>query len=222
MCGRFILTLEASQLEQEFGIKEVPDGYQPRFNVAPTQSIATVIDAEERKIEMLRWGLIPSWAKDPSIGSRMINARSETAADKPAFRQAFQKRRCLILADGFFEWQRPPGKRSPAIPYVFRRKENKPFAFAGLWEAWKPEEGDWMRTCTILTCSANELVSSVHDRMPVILTGDTAWKWMLSPSRSELEALLAPYPGEDMLAYPVSTLVNKPDQDHPDLIRPVA
>lgn len=221
MCGRFILTLEAPDLEQEFGIQSVPADWQPRYNIAPTQPVPAVIDPESRKIELIRWGLIPSWAKDPSIGSRLINARSETIREKPSFRKAFQDQRCIILSDGFYEWQRLPGSRGPAIPFIFRRKDDRPFAFAGLWEVWKQPDGNWLKTCTIVTCEANELVKPVHERMPVMFTGDKAWNWLNSSSLNDLHAMLKPYPADDMVAYQVSTKVNRPDPDGPDNIKPI-
>jgi putative SOS response-associated peptidase YedK len=220
MCGRFILTLEAPELEQEFGIKDIPADFGPRFNIAPTQPIPVVIDPENRRIEALRWGLIPSWAKDPSIGNKLINARAETIHEKPSFRKAFQERRCLILTNGFYEWQRKPGTRGAAVPYLFQRKENKPFAFAGLWESWKQPDGDWLRSCTIITCAANDLVKPIHERMPVMLNGQTAWNWLTADSRSDLEAMLVPYNADDMTAYVVSPRVNRPEIDAPDLIQP--
>jgi putative SOS response-associated peptidase YedK len=221
MCGRFILTLDAPELEKEFGIRDVPADWQPRYNIAPTQPIPAVIDPESKKIELIRWGLIPSWAKDPSIGSRLINARAETLAEKPSFRKAFQERRCIILSDGFFEWQRIPGSRGPSIPYVFRRKEGLPFAFAGLWEVWKHPDGAWLKTCTIITCAANEVVRPIHDRMPVMMNGSEAWNWLSLTSRKDLEAMLQPYPADEMVSYQVSTQVNRPDPDHPDMIKPI-
>jgi putative SOS response-associated peptidase YedK len=220
MCGRFILTVEAPELEQEFGIKDIPDNFGPRYNVAPTQPVSVIVDAENRKIENFHWGLVPSWAKDTSIGSKLINARAETINEKPSFRKAFQDRRCLILANGFYEWQRQSGSRSSAIPYIFRRKGNKPFAFAGLWEMWKQPNGNWLRSCTIITCAANDLVKPVHERMPVMFDGSTAWNWLTMRSRSDLESLLQPYNAEDMIAYAVSPRVNRPEIDTPDLILP--
>jgi len=220
MCGRFILTLEASQLEQEFGIRELPPDWQPRYNVAPTQPVA-VVASEERRIEWMRWGLIPSWAKDPAIGNRLINARAETLTEKPSFRKAFQTRRCLILSNGFFEWHRPAEKGKKAVPYLFQRKNEQPFAFAGLWETWKTPEGDWLRSCTLITCKANELVGQIHDRMPVMLDGTQAWSWMQPGAGVDPLSLLVPYPAEEMKAHPVSTLVSRPGVDTPDIIKPV-
>jgi putative SOS response-associated peptidase YedK len=221
MCGRFILTLEAPELEKELGIKEIPPDWRPRYNIAPTQPVAVVTDPEARQIEFMRWGLIPSWAKDPSIGSKLINARAETVREKPSFRKAFQERRCLILADGFYEWQRGASAHGGSVPFAFRRKDGKPFAFAGLWEVWKQPDGEWLRTCTIITCAANDLVKPVHERMPVMLANSTAWDWLITNSQGELEALLKPFPVEDMVSYQVSSKVNRPEPDTPDILQPV-
>ncbi len=220
MCGRFTITLEAPDLQENLGISEVPADWMPRFNVAPTQPVAAVLDLQTRRAEWLRWGLIPSWAKDPSIGDRLINARAETLTEKPSFRQAFARRRCLILADGFYEWQRQPGQKGPSRPYHFHRTDKKPFAFAGLWETWRPPEGDLIRSCTIITCAANEVVAPVHERMPVMLSGDTLWKWLEPAGIEVLQQLLKPYPAEWMTAVPISRLVNNVNLDSPELVVP--
>jgi putative SOS response-associated peptidase YedK len=221
MCGRFTITLEAAEIEQGVGVSEMPADWLPRFNAAPTQPVAAVVDASTRRSEWLRWGLIPSWAKDPKIASQLINARSETLAEKPSFRQAFARRRCLILADGFYEWQRSAVGKGPSKPYYFQLADKKPFAFAGLWESWKPPEGEPVRTCTIITCAANEVVAPVHDRMPVILSGEALWKWLEPASIDVLNDFLKPYPASRMTALPISRLVNDVNLDTPDLIKPV-
>ena len=220
MCGRFTITLEAADLQQDLGVSEVPSDWLPRFNVAPTQPVGAVLDARARKVEWLRWGLIPSWAKDASIASKLINARSETLAEKPSFRQAFARRRCLILADGFYEWQK--ASQGPSQPYYFQRVDKKPFAFAGLWEFWKSPEGEPVRSCTIITCAANPLVAPVHERMPVILSGEAAWQWLEPASPEVLAGFLRPYPPELMAAVPISRLVNNANLESPDLVRPLA
>jgi len=219
MCGRFTLTVELPLLQQELGIKEGPVDWQPRYNIAPSQPIPVVLDSEGRKIEMLRWGLIPFWAKDAAIGNKMINARAETLTEKPAFRSAFERRRCLILANGFYEWKKQ--SKGPAIPHYYYLKGGKPFAFAGLWENWVDPQGEKVRTCTIITCDANELVRAVHPRMPVILTGDDLWRWLNGQSKTDLMTLLVPYEKGDMAEHAVSTLVNRPDPDGPELIAPL-
>ena len=219
MCGRFTITLEAADLQQDLGVAEMPGDWLPRYNVAPTQAVAAVLDAGTRRGEWLRWGLIPSWAKDPTIGSRLINARSETITEKPSFRSAFTRRRCLILADGFYEWKRQPGQKGPTQPFYFRRADRKPFAFAGLWEIWKPADGDFIRSCTIITCAANAVVSPVHERMPVILSGDMMWKWLEPASPETLVGFLQPYPAQWMAAYPISKAVNDASRESPDLVK---
>ena len=222
MCGRFTITLEAADLQLDLGIANMPADWQPRFNVAPTQLVATVVDASSRQAEWLRWGLIPSWAKDPTIASSLINARSETVAEKPSFRQAFNRRRCLILADGFFEWKRSASQKGPAQPYYFQRIDKKPFAFAGLWETWKPPEGELVRSCTLITCAANEIVSPVHERMPVMLSGESMWNWLELSSPDALKAILRPYPSDVMTAFPISRLVNNAKIESPDIVKPLS
>src|ERR671917_2228509 len=169
MCGRYTLTTPVERLAEEFGFEASSVELPPNYNVAPTQQVAAVLEeGGERRLEVLRWGLIPSWADDPGIGSRMINARSETAPEKPSFRKAFRERRCLLPADGFYEWQRTDDGKQP---YHFRMKDGRPFAFAGLWESWKGAgENGGLRTCTILTTAPNEAVAGVHNRKPVILS----------------------------------------------------
>jgi putative SOS response-associated peptidase YedK len=220
MCGRYTLTTPVERLAQEFGFDASSVELPPNYNVAPTQQVAAVLEeGGERHLELLRWGLIPSWADDPSIGSRMINARSETAPEKPSFRRAFRERRCLFPADGFYEWWRTNGAKQP---YYIRMKEGRPFAFAGLWESWK-DDGPEIRSCTILTTGPNDLLAEIHDRMPVILPAGSYDAW-LDPEagRDELYGLLAPYPEDEMEAYPVSRFVNSPQNNDPRCIEPAA
>ncbi|MBC6433518.1 SOS response-associated peptidase [Nostoc sp. HG1] len=221
MCGRFSQSLTGDAIAQAFQLAEVPD-WQPRYNIAPTQTIPAIVAAKkgDRHFKPLRWGLIPSWSKDPAIGAKMINARSETVAEKPSFRSAFKQHRCLILADGFYEWRKQSGKKQP---FYFRLQDGSPFAFAGLWERWHAPEGDILETCTILTTEANQLVSQVHDRMPVILPTDRYDQWLdptLQQSES-LQALLRSYDADRMSAYPVSLSVNSPWNDAPECITPI-
>ena len=193
----------------------------PSYNVAPTQQVAAVLEDEGgRRLEMLRWGLVPSWADDPEIGARMINARSETAPEKPSFRRAFRGRRCLIAADGFYEWKRENGGKQP---YYFRMQDGRPFAFAGLWESWEKGGEGILRTCAILTTRANSVLSEVHDRMPVILPHDAYDAW-LDPDadREELGELMIPYAGDDLETYPVSRFVNSPRNNDERCIEPAA
>lgn len=218
MCGRFTLRTPLIKVAELFGLDETPD-VEARYNVAPTQQVAAVRirpDAEERELAMLRWGLIPHWADDPSIGNRMINARAETVAGKPAFRQAFKRRRCLVVADGFYEWKKTDGKKQP---YFIRLKDDQPFGFAGLWEHWGPE-AEGIESCTIITTEPNELMKPIHNRMPVIVQPDDHDRW-LAPDFDDGEALqqiLRSYPADLMEAYPVSTLVNNPRNEAADCI----
>lgn len=179
---------------------------------------------DARQFRHLYWGLIPSWAKDPQIGARLINARSETVAEKPAFRTAFQRRRCLVLADGFYEWQRRPKGKQPFYFQVRSDVDRPLFAFAGLWEHWESSEGDTIDSCTILTTEPNALLRSIHDRMPVILQPQDYQLW-LDPTVQKPELLLPllrPYCSEQMTGYPVSSKVNNPRHDRPDCIEPIA
>jgi putative SOS response-associated peptidase YedK len=173
------------------------------------------------KLDFYVWGLIPSWAKDPAIGSRMINARGETLAEKPSFRSAFRRRRCLIPADGFYEWQQVPGHKTKTPMYI-RLKSGEPFAFAGLWESWNAPDGSNILSCTIITTSPNALMQPIHNRMPVILPASAYAQW-LEPGEqnpADLQPLLQAYPPEEMTAYPVSTLVNRPENDVAACIQP--
>jgi putative SOS response-associated peptidase YedK len=221
MCGRFTIAVEAADLQQEFGIPEMPSDWTLHYNVAPTQPVAVLTDAKGRKIEYLRWGLIPGWAKDITIGNRLINARAETIMEKPSFRSAFLKRRCLILADGFYEWQRRPGQKGPSTPFRFQRKDEKPFALAGIWEIWHADEPDRILSCTIITCLPNELVAPVHDRMPVMFSAERGWDWLEWNSPAELQSLLVPFPAKEMKAYEVGRLINDANNDSPECIRAV-
>ena len=221
MCGRYTLRTPVEKLAEEFGFDASSVEVPPNYNVAPTQEVAAVLsEGGERRLELLRWGLIPSWADDPGIGSRMINARAETAPEKPSFRRAFRERRCLIPADGFYEWKRTNGTKQP---YYIRMREGRPFAFAGLWESWKDEGGPEIRSCAILTTAPNALAGEIHNRMPVILPAGSYDAW-LDPEaeKEELVALLTPYPEAGMEAYPVSRFVNSPSNNDPRCIEPAA
>ena len=222
MCGRYTITLEPAFFQQELALGKIPSEWKPRYNVAPTQNVPSVKNAETRDVEMLRWGLIPHWAKDTSIGYKLINARSETLREKPSFRDAFHKRRCLVLADGFYEWQKSSKDGRQKVPYRFTLKDEKPFAFAGLWELWRSGKDEEVLSCTIITCAANAVVSAIHNRMPVILDKDTCWCWLELQSMDALTGLLQPYPAEKMRAYPVSTRLNNPNEDDLQLIQPLA
>ena len=219
MCGRFVFMSSGKLLAERFELEEEPD-LEARYNIAPSQPVPAIrVKSSRRELSMLRWGLITFWAKDPKIGYKMINARSESVAEKPAFRSAFKQRRCLILADGFYEWDK---SEKPKQPYLFQMKDQKPFAFAGLWEHWKGDDDEIIESCTILTTDANDLVTTLHDRMPVILTPADYASWIdPDPKKPEmLRELLVPYPADKMEAYPVTTKVNKPSYDEPGCIQP--
>ena len=223
MCGRFSQTASPEVIAQQFALTD-PPLFTPRYNIAPSQPVLAIRiepDTTTRNLVMLRWGLIPSWAKDPKIGNQCINAKAETVAEKPSFRSAFKKRRCLVVATGFYEWQvRGPVKQ----PMWIGLRSKRPFAFAGLWEHWKPTEGESLETCTIITTEPNELMQPIHSRMPVILAPSSYDQW-LDPTFQQaepLKALLRPYPSEELMAYPVSTLVNNPRHDAPQCLEPVS
>ncbi len=219
MCGRFTLFLDAETLQEFFGVTEIPADYSPRYNIAPSQPVLAITNLQPQRMEWMRWGLIPSWAKDPSIGDRMINARAETLTEKPSFRTAFSRRRCLIPATGFYEWKPVPEGRG-RVPYFIGLKDHSPFAFAGLWEVWLNEKGEEVRSCAIITCPANSLVAEIHDRMPVMLDSRTMSLWLQETSVTGLKQLLKPFEPERMITYPVSRRVNAPAVDSPDLITP--
>ncbi len=219
MCGRFTLTIPPELIGDFFDVSG-PLAWTPRYNIAPTQPVAVVANRPARALEEFRWGLIPRWAEDAAIGHRLINARSETLAEKPSFKGAYRQRRCLVLADGFYEWRKQGRQRIP-LRFVLRSRD--PFAFAGLWERWEPEGGDAIHSCTIVTTEANDVVRPVHDRMPVILPREAHDRW-LDPEPAEpatLQPLLAPYPAAEMEAYEVSPAVNSVKVDTPECIAPV-
>ena len=219
MCGRYMLTTPVDALRQLLLFSERPN-LAPRYNIAPTQEVPIVRrtrDGATRELVMARWGLVPYWADDPRIGNRLINARCEGVARSAAFREAYRRRRCLVPADGFFEWQKSGRTRQPLL---VRRKDQAPFAFAGLWERWKQPGGATLCSCTIITCPANELVAQVHDRMPVILAPADFERW-LEP-QADGRDFLAPCPANWLEALPVSPRVNSPQNDDPECIAPLA
>ena len=222
MCGRYSITTPSEALRRIFGFVEQPN-LQARYNVAPTQQVPAVRlgDDSARHLSLLRWGLVPFWAKDLAIGSRMINARAETLAEKPAFRKAFAKRRCLILADGFYEWRKFAGGAKQ--PYRITLPDGAPFAFAGLWETWRnPADGETVETCTIATTEARGAIAEIHHRMPVILAPESYDTWLAVAEDSEAAAeAMATGPGAELVAHPISTRVNKVTNDDPGIIEPV-
>lgn len=218
MCGRFTLHASTEEIAREFDLATMP-ALAPRYNIAPSQALLAIrLDEGQRRSVPLRWGLVPHWATDPKIAYKMINARGETVADKPSFRDAFKKRRCLIPADGFYEWKKL-GKAKQ--PYHIRRVEGRPFAFAGLWERWQPPNGEPLETCTIVTTTANAVLAELHERMPVMLLPEAYAEW-LDPTRpaTRLKELIAPYPAELLVASPVSTRVNSPKFDDAACLQP--
>lgn len=222
MCGRFTITATPDQLQKSFPGIAIPAQMTPRYNIAPTQPIAVIPNNGRNAVDFFVWGLIPSWAKDPSIGNQLINARAETLAEKPSFRTAYKRRRCLILTDGFFEWQKNPGGKGKT-PHYITLADHQPFAFAGLWEQWFSPDGSEIKSATIITTEPNELMAQLHNRMPVILHPEDYALW-LDPAEhpaADLQPLLVPYPTADMLAYPVSTLVNSPANDMSTVIHPL-
>ncbi len=221
MCGRFTLTIDPYHLQQAFPWAVIPEDLPPRYNIAPSQPVAVVPNTGDNTLIMYRWGLIPSWAKDPAIGDRMINARAESLAEKPSFRSAYHRRRCLILSDGFYEWKQNPDLKSKQPIYI-RLKNGDPFAFAGLWEIWHAPDGSEVRSCTIITTQPNTLLEPIHNRMPVILLPNAYSEWLSPEDRqpAQLDELLKSYPASEMVAFPVSKKVNAPEYDAPDLIKP--
>ena len=220
MCGRYLITSTVEAIRHVFDVLESPN-LQVRYNVAPTQQVPVIRRAESgRELVQMRWGLVPSWAKDLSIGAKMINARAETVAEKPAFRSAFKQRRCLLPADGFYEWKRADdgGKQ----PYWIRLDQDTPFAFAGLWEVWSDPEGTRIETCTIITTTANQSLEPIHHRMPVIVAPSDFETWLAAPGddRASLQALLRPYPDQTIKASPVSRHVNNARNDDPGCLQP--
>jgi putative SOS response-associated peptidase YedK len=220
MCGRFTVTLQPAEFQEQLDMGDFPADFTSRYNVAPTQPVAVVCDPLKRQVEWMKWGLIPSWAKDPAIGVKLINARSETLLEKPSFRQSFQQRRCLLLADGFYEWQKQSG-RAPSIPHYFYLQDHRPFFLAGLWDEWKDFAGNPVRTCTILTTQPNELVAAVHERMPVILEKSTAWNWLQrDQSSAQLLAQLRTFPADQMAEHSVGRAVNQATIDSSIMVEP--
>jgi putative SOS response-associated peptidase YedK len=220
MCGRFVRKSPIDEIVDEFEIDGDAAFLAPSYNIAPGQQVLAVVNDGGNQLVPLRWGLVPSWAEDDAIGSRLINARAEGLSDKPSFRAAFARRRCLVVADGFFEWQRQGRAK---MPVYFSLLSGKPLGFAGLYERWRSPAGQDIGTCAVVTTTANGLVRPVHDRMPAILARGQRRQW-LDPdcAAAQLLALLGPYPHGEMRCHPVGTAVNSPKHDAPDAIVPVA
>ena len=221
MCGRFTLTAELAEIKELIAGLRGEVHLKPRYNIAPSQPVLTVLNDGSRELMFTRWGLVPSWAKDRTIGNRLINARSETVHQKPSFKDPLKRRRCLIVADGFYEWQGTRG-RKPKIPWYIQLKSQKPFAFAGLWSSWiDTSSNEELVTSTIITTSANALVEKIHDRMPVILNPEHYSEWLSAEEQpsEKLLPLLIPYPADELQARMVSTTVNNPLVDSEECIR---
>lgn len=220
MCGRFVQATPGEVIAEVFGLPEVPQ-LAPRYNVAPTQEAAVVRqESGSRELTFCRWGLVPSWAKDPTIGNRLINARAETLAEKPAFRRALRLRRCVVPVTGFYEWKREGAGK---VPYFIRLKGGLPMALAGIWEVWQPPQGPVLETFAIITTEANAFMAPIHDRMPAILPLEAVALWLDEGRKDaeELQPLLVPAPDTWLEAFPVSRRVNTPAYDAPDCVAPV-
>jgi putative SOS response-associated peptidase YedK len=221
MCGRFIWFSDRNKVKQFFDFEQTELAMEPNYNAAPGQDVYAIVNHGANTLARLRWGLVPSWAKDPSIGYKMINARAETLADKPSFRKALARQRCLILADGFYEWKREGATKTP---FFIRMKDENPFGFAGLYEHWQDADGQTIESCTIVTTEPNSLLAPIHNRMPVIIPRDRHEQW-LDPEIVDKEPLLTmlkPYPAEQLESYQVSLDVNNPKNNSPELIKRVA
>jgi putative SOS response-associated peptidase YedK len=221
MCGRFTQHHPIEEIIERFEVAEVEYEPEPHYNIAPTQTVAAIVQNHARAVIGLQWGLIPFWAKDPKIANQLINARAETLTEKPSFKYALSKRRCLIPVDGFYEWKKQKGGNQP---YYIRRRDGGLFAFAGLWEEWKTPEGELRKTCTIITTEPNEMMATIHHRMPVILKPQHEAEW-LDPTAHyapALTQLLLTYPDGELEMIPVSRAVNSPAQDDASLIQPTS
>jgi putative SOS response-associated peptidase YedK len=219
MCGRFVLIASLADVIKEFGITDYVGSFAGRYNIAPGSEVAAVVHDEERRLVLMKWGLIPSWAKDPDIGNRMINARAETVGEKPSFRESFRERRCLIPASGYYEWRKSAGRK---IPYYIHPRSGRPFGFAGLYDTWNAPGGAPVRTCTIITTEATEAIRPIHDRMPLVIPHNAMPRW-LDPTLTDTKMLIPLLAGsskESLAACEVSTLVNSPKNDSPRLIEP--
>ena len=222
MCGRYTLTPGLTILQRRFSFTAEQITLKPRYNLAPSQGAPVIVVEDSRKLKVMHWGLVPFWAKETSIGHKLINARAETLAEKPSFRQSLKRRRCLVLADGFYEWRKVPTGRTK-IPMRFVLRSREPFAFAGLWDIWGKPDGSELQSFTIITTEANDLLRPVHNRMPVILPQEAEDEWLDPEVRQvgTLTPLLKPFPSGMMEAYEVSTRVNSPRNDAPDCIEEV-
>jgi putative SOS response-associated peptidase YedK len=219
MCGRFSFSPLAKIIENRFDVKVDTSRYNPRYNSAPTQDLAVISNLSPGQVSFYRWGLIPFWAKDMSIGNKLINAKAETVNEKPSFKNPLKRKRCLVLADGFYEWKTLENKEK--IPYRIVFRDSRLFAMAGLWDTWKNADGSTISSFTIITTTPNKLMENIHTRMPVILERKDEKSWLTNDDTEFLQSLLKPYPEVEMTAFPVSKLVNSPANDLPDVMNPV-
>ena len=220
MCGRFSFSPLAKIIEDRFDVKVDPDQYSPRYNSAPSQDLAVISNANPTELSFYKWGLIPFWAKDKSIGNKMINAKAETIMEKASFKNPFKRKRCLVLTDGFYEWKKINPKEK--IPYRITMEDNSLFAMAGIWDSWKNEDGNLINSFAIITTSPNELMENIHNRMPVILEKNDEKTWLNETDTNILQSMLKPFPAKQMTAYPISKLVNSPKNDSPEILKPAS
>ncbi len=221
MCGRYTLFSDMDTLSARFAFRGKGITFRPNYNVAPTQDVHTVVNDGERRGELMKWGLIPSWSKDAKMTFSTINAKAETLATSRLYAPAYKKRRCLVLASGFYEWRKDGPNKTPMCIGL---KSGQPFAFAGLWDGWKKPDGTWLHSCTIVTTEPNDVVRPIHNRMPVILTSEAESLWLdpMTTDPKALDRLLIPFEDEPMIAYEVSPAVNNVRNNSPDLLKPVA
>jgi putative SOS response-associated peptidase YedK len=216
MCGRFQLSVKGKQISERFNVEVFDEMYKPSYNTAPSQNLAVITNSEPRQLSLFKWGLIPFWAKDPRIGNKLINTRAETITEKPAFKNALVKRRCLVPANGFYEW-----RQSDKAPFRIFLKTAELFAMAGIWETWKDAEGKPINSFSIITTTPNALMEKLHNRMPVILSPENEATWLHENNIEILKELLVPFDSNQMDAYPVSTKVNSPANNNEEIIEEV-
>ena len=218
MCGRFQLSVKGKQISERFNVEVFDEFYKPNYNCAPSQKLPVITNAEPTKLSYFKWGLIPFWAKDPKISHKLINTRAESILEKPSFKNAFKQRRCLIPANGFYEWK----KESDKTPYRIFLKSAEMFAMAGIWESWKDAEKKTIFTFSIITTISNKLMKNIHHRMPVILPQEHESEWLSESDEKVLQELLVPFDSDKMEAYPISKSVNSPANNSEKIILPVA
>lgn len=218
MCGRFSFSPLTRIIEERFSVKVDPGKYTPRYNCAPSQNLAVISNVKQDGISYYKWGLIPFWAKDKSIGNRMINAKAETITEKASFKNLFKRKRCLVLSDGFYEWKKINPKEK--IPFRIKMEDDSLFAMAGIWDTWKDEEGALIHSFAIITTSPNELMENIHNRMPVIIDRKDEKAWLNENDTRFLQSLLKPFPAKYMTAYTISRLVNSPGNDTKEILNP--